>query len=299
MGLPVEMATASAASGLATIVANPFEIAKTRLQVQRGLGKETGAASAGVPRYTGSIHAIRSIARLEGVAGLYKGFGGFAGYRVSMNGVRLGLYHPVRQWLKQGPLHDSPVAIDLVAAGSTGAAGAVAGNPFNVVKMRCMTVPLNSNTSTSMTSVAREMVKKEGVGSFGLGMSAGVPRVMCGSIAQLTTYEAIKRFLSNGANTDENYAVQTVASIISSAVSTTCFCPFDVISSRLMAGAAGGYTGFFDCLAKTVKVEGVWALQRGWLALFARTGPTSTVTLVLWEAFRVAAGANVLDGDDE
>lgn len=58
----------------------------------------------------------------------------------SMNGVRLGLYHPVRQWLKQGALRDSPVAVDVVAAGATGAAGAVAGNPFNVVKMRCMTV---------------------------------------------------------------------------------------------------------------------------------------------------------------
>lgn len=55
---------------------------------------------------------------------------------------------------------------------------------------------------------------------------------------------------------------------------------------------------YFDCFAKTVKVEGLWALQRGWLALFARTGPTSTMTLVLWEAFRVAAGANVNDDPD-
>ena len=176
----------------------------------------------------------------------------------------------------------------------------------------------------------------------------------------MTTYEAVKRALGGG---DDDYAIQTVASVISSAVSTTCFCPFDVrpqmalpdpppsiqratndykkncimhtpcmcgcvldgtrvlqaypvewfpfslfscspfhakvISSRLMAGEAAGYTGFWDCLAKTVKVEGAWALQRGWLALFARTGPTSTVTLVLWEAFRVAAGANVKGEEDE
>jgi len=292
------MATASAASGLATVVANPFEIAKTRLQVQRGLGSSTVQAGSVGTRYTGSINAITRIAKTEGLAGLYKGVGGFAGYRVSMNGVRLGLYHPVRRWLKQGRLHDSPFAVDLIAAGSTGGLGAVAGNPFNVVKMRCMTAPVNSSASTSMYAVAKEMVAKEGVSSFGLGMSAGIPRVMCGSIAQLTTYESIKRLLSGGENTDENWQVQTVASVISSAVSTTCFCPFDVISSRLMAGAAGGYTGFFDCFAKTVKVEGLWALQRGWLALFARTGPTSTMTLVLWEAFRVAAGANVNDDPD-
>lgn len=83
MGLGVEMSTASAASGLATIVANPFEIAKTRLQVQRGLGGDSlsvfGKRSSS-PRYTGSVHAIREIWRVEGFGGLYKGFGGFAGY---------------------------------------------------------------------------------------------------------------------------------------------------------------------------------------------------------------------------
>lgn len=83
MGLPIEMATASLASGLATVVANPFEIAKTRLQVQLGLPGSGGASgSSTTPRYTGSVHAVREIARTEGVAGLYKGFGGFAGYRV-------------------------------------------------------------------------------------------------------------------------------------------------------------------------------------------------------------------------
>lgn len=38
----------------------------------------------------------------------------------------------------------TPKAVDLIAAGSTGGLGAVAGNPFNVVKMRCMTAPVNS-----------------------------------------------------------------------------------------------------------------------------------------------------------
>ena len=41
---------------------------------------------------------------------------------------------------------------------------------------------------------------------------------------------------------------------------------------------------------KTVRTEGVFALQRGWLALFARkSAPMSTATLVLWEALRKQA----------
>ena len=38
------------------------------------------------------------------------------------------------------------------------------------------------------------------------------------------------------------------------------------------------------------RFEGWFALERGWLALYARTGPTSTLTMVLWEAFRDKAG---------
>ena len=85
------------------------------------------------------------------------------------------------------------------------------------------------------------------------------------------------------------WQVRTAASAVSSAVSTFCFCPFDVISSRLMV-AGHGYAGFWDCARATVRAEGWAALQRGWLALYARTGPTSTVTLVLWEVLRDRVG---------
>ena len=301
----LEMAMASSASGLATIVANPLEVAKTRLQVQRGLAegasKTCSSASAsasasgasGVVRYRGSIHAVITIIRTEGVAGAYRGFGGFAGYRVAMNGVRLGLYWPVKRRLlcsgaDGGPLLGSTVACDILASGGTGILGAIAGNPFNVVKLRCMTASGENSQRAGAVAVTRALINNEGFGAFWLGMSAAVPRVVVGSIAQLTTYDAAKRFIS-GEDATDDWRVQMAASVTSSSVSVTCFCPFDVISSRLMGGksaAEGGFTGFTDCLVRTVRAEGVWALQRGWLALFVRTGPTSTVTLVLWEYLR-------------
>jgi hypothetical protein len=57
------------------------------------------------------------------------------------------------------------------------------------------------------------------------------------------------------------------------------------------AGATAGapFRGAWHCLAETVQTEGVLALQRGWLALFARNAPMSTATLVLWEALRKQA----------
>ena len=150
--------------------------------------------------------------------------------------------------------------------------------------------------------VARDLYRTEGPWGFMRGVSAGAPRVMAGSASQLTSYELMKTWtvgLSERAPqgsllaglTTHSWEVHVAASVISSAVSTTCFCPFDVISSRLyMPG--GDYAGFWDCAIKTVRGEGWMALERGWLALYARTGPTSTLTLVLWELLRDKAGCS-------
>ena len=51
--------------GLAVLAAQPTDVVKVRLQAQGGRG--------GVVRYTSNRHAYASIARTEGVGGLWKG----------------------------------------------------------------------------------------------------------------------------------------------------------------------------------------------------------------------------------
>jgi solute carrier family 25 protein 34/35 len=256
------------------------------------------------------------IGKTEGIIAFYKGFSAFAGYRVFMNAPRLGLYEPLRARLKAEfpeAASQSPIAVDGIAGGLTGAIGACFGNPFNVIKTRCMMVHAGScgtdgggaasgaergsvsaagrASSNGLVAVARRIAAEEGFAGFMLGLSAGIPRVMVGSSSQLATYDYVKRALANvamvapGPNGEGGWRVHGLASLVASAVSTTCFCPFDVISSRLMTGG-GQYAGFWSCFAATVKHEGWFALERGWLALYARTGPTSTLTLVLWEQLR-------------
>ena len=146
-----DAACAAAASGIATIVANPFEVAKTRLQLQRNCNDIACPAapnSASLPRYRGSIHAIVTIGRTEGIRGWYRGVVGFAGYRIAMNGPRLGLFHPAKRLLRG---RSAPPALRslpdefhvVIASAATGFVGSVFGNPFNVVKARCMTVGMH------------------------------------------------------------------------------------------------------------------------------------------------------------
>lgn len=75
-----------AAASIAVTVTNPFEVLKTRMQLDGEL-----AASPDQRRYKGVADAMRQTWRHEGVKGLSRGLGAAYLYQISLNGCRLGL----------------------------------------------------------------------------------------------------------------------------------------------------------------------------------------------------------------
>nr|XP_018622499.1 mitochondrial uncoupling protein 3 [Nicotiana tomentosiformis] len=76
---------------------------------------------------------------------------------------------------------------------------------------------------------------------------------------------------------------------------TTLSCPADVIKTRMMNQAAdkqgkNKYRNSYDCLVKTVGIEGVKALWKGFFPTWARLGPWQFVFWVSYEKFRQIAG---------
>lgn len=53
--------------------------------------------------------------------------------------------------------------------------------------------------------------------------------------------------------------------------------------SRMYNQSGNLYQGIFDCLAKTVKTEGPWAIYKGFLPHLARILPHTVLTLSLAE----------------
>lgn len=53
--------------------------------------------------------------------------------------------------------------------------------------------------------------------------------------------------------------------------------------SRLYNQDGRLYSGIFNCLAKTVRAEGVWAVYKGFMPLLARILPHTVLTLTLAE----------------
>ena len=273
----VEVFAAGFASGLTSLYGNPLEVAKTKLQVTR--------SHLGSTQYRSSLQALSAVYAEAGLAGLYQGLIALAAYRIAMNGTRLGLYRPLKERLEVlFAVPGESVAIDIMASGLTGVVGAVAGNPFQVVKARAMM----AETQVSSYTVTREVLSGEGLPAFFRGISAAIPRVSVSSAVQLATYDLMKRVLS-GTDETTDWRVHLVASLVASAALTTAYCPFDIASTRLYAPGRT-YNGLVDCLVQTVRYEGLFALQRGWLAVYVNMAPSSTLTLLIWEFLTARLG---------
>lgn len=72
---------------------------------------------------------------------------------------------------------------------------------------------------------------------------------------------------------------------------TTLSCPADVVKTRMMnQGGHVKYKSSYDCLVKTVKIEGLRALWKGFFPTWARLGPWQFVFWVSYERIRLIAG---------
>ncbi|XP_075103483.1 mitochondrial uncoupling protein 3-like [Nicotiana tabacum] len=103
------------------------------------------------------------------------------------------------------------------------------------------------------------------------------------------------KFVINNNIANDNIYAHTLSSIMSGLSATTLSCPADVIKTRMMNQAAdkqgkNKYRNSYDCLVKTVGIEGVKALWKGFFPTWARLGPWQFVFWVSYEKFRQIAG---------
>lgn len=68
--------------------------------------------------------------------------------------------------------------------------------------------------------------------------------------------------------------------------------PFDMVRTRLMNQPADArlYTGFVDCAVKILKTSGPRGLYAGFIPIWARFAPTTTLQLVIFEQIKPIFG---------
>ncbi|KAM0270246.1 hypothetical protein ACHAQH_009503 [Verticillium albo-atrum] len=275
-----------AACGAVTAT-HPFETVKIRMQLQGELQDKGHQPH----KYRGPLQGVSVIVRNEGVNGIYRGIGSAYIYQVLLNGCRLGFYEPMRGTLTKLVFDDSKVqslGVNMVCGAGSGIIGAAMGSPFFLVKTRLQSfspfLPVGTqhnykNAWNGFTSI----YKAEGGRGLYRGVGAAMIRTGFGSSVQLPTYFFAKRRLVRHFGMEEGPALHLASSTVSGFVVCCVMHPPDTIMSRLYNQNGNLYKGVFDCLLKTIRTEGLFAIYKGFVPHLARILPHTILTLSLAE----------------
>ncbi|CCC11500.1 unnamed protein product [Sordaria macrospora k-hell] len=248
-----------AACGAVTAT-HPFETVKIRMQLQG----ELQSSSSSPHFYRGPIHGVSVIVRNEGLGGIYRGIGCAYIYQILLNGCRLGFYEPMRHTLATTLFNDAKtqnLGINMFCGAASGIMGAMAGSPFFLAKTRLQSfspfLPVGTqhqykNAWDGLTKI----YKGEGVRGLRLVKHLGM---------------------------EEGPALHLASSTASGFVVCVVMHPPDTIMSRLYNQNGNLYKGVFDCLAKTIRTEGFFAIYKGVIPHLTRILPHTILTLSLAE----------------
>lgn len=278
-----------AACGAVTVT-NPIEVIKTRMQLQG----ELSAQGKGSKVYTGLFQGLSTIYRHEGLMGCQKGLIPAYIYQIGLNGCRLGFYEPVRRGLYSLFGHDSGTSvaseqysINVLAGAISGVMGAVTGSPLYLLKTRMQSYSpaFHIGSQTHYKGVIdgiSTIWKKEGLKGLYRGVDAAILRTGAGSSVQLPIYNWAKSIIDK-----HDLATGPIAHLGASAISGVGVCivmnPWDVLLTRMYNQKGNLYKNPFDCLMKTVSIEGPLALYKGFIPHLMRIAPHTILTLMFME----------------
>ncbi|XP_022638432.1 folate transporter 1, chloroplastic isoform X3 [Vigna radiata var. radiata] len=263
-----ENATAGAAAGFATVaVMYPLDVVRTRFQVNDGRVSH-------LPSYKNTAHAVFTIARSEGLRGLYAGFlPGTLGSTISW-GLYFFFYDKAKQrYARNGEGKLSP-GLHLASAAEAGGLVCLCTNPVWLVKTRLqLQSPLHQTRPYSgLYDAFRTITREEGFSALYRGIVPGLFLQVSHGAIQFTAYEELrkviidfksKRSTFHNDNPDKllnslDYAVLGATSKLAAILLTY---PFQVMRSRLQQRPSGDgvprYMDTWHVVKETARVLGL------------------------------------------
>ncbi|XP_053556800.1 mitochondrial brown fat uncoupling protein 1 [Bombina bombina] len=169
---------------LAVTVAQPTDVVKVRFQAQinlRGVKK----------RYNGTLDAYKTIAKEEGMRGLWKGTFPNVTRNAIVNCTELVTYDLIKENLLQYKLMTDNLPCHFVSAFGAGFCTTVIASPVDVVKTRYMNSPPGQYKSA--LNCAWTMITKEGPTAFYKGFVPSFLRLGSWNVVMFVSYEQLKR----------------------------------------------------------------------------------------------------------
>ncbi|KAL5722900.1 Mitochondrial uncoupling protein 3 [Ranunculus cassubicifolius] len=276
-----KIAITSLSAMVAETTTFPIDITKTRLQLY------------GISTHPTTAYRVASeIFKTQGFLGLYKGLSPAILRHMFYTPIRIVGYEHLRNFLP----NDSVLGKAFVG-GTSGVIAQLIASPADLLKVRMQAdgrlvskglQPRYSGTFDALTKI----LQKEGFMGLWQGVVPNIQRAFLVNMGELACYDQAKQLIIQNQICDDNIYAHTLASTMSGLSATALSCPADVVKTRMMnqQGKEVLYRNSYDCLVKTVRVEGVKALWKGFFPTWARLGPWQFVFWVSFEKFRRIVG---------
>lgn len=277
-----QVGMAGTAAVITVTFIHPIDVVKTRIQIS----SEYGALGMG--------GTVKKIAGAEGVAALWKGVNAAWLREASYTSLRLGLYEPCKVAFGCTTPETTTFVKKFAAGSAAGALGSLAGNPFDVLKTKMMAT---EGSVPSISGTAKDLFKNQGIGGFYRGIDSNVLRAMVLNGTKMACYDQAKGVVVNVTGLSKSSLITQFLSATSAGFFMTCtVSPFDMVRTRLMNQPADAkiYNNALDCFAKIVRNEGPLTLWRGFIPIWSRFAPTTTIQLVIFEQLRGLMGMKSL-----
>jgi len=184
VGIGSRLLAGCTTGAMAVAFAQPTDVVKVRFQAQ---ARSPGHAR----RYCSTIEAYKTIAKEEGIHGLWRGTAPNIARNAIVNCTELVTYDFIKDTLlKSTPLTDN-LPCHFVSAFGAGLCTTVIASPVDVVKTRYMNSALGHYSSVLNCAVA--MMTKEGPLAFYKGFMPSFLRLGSWNVVMFVTYEQLKR----------------------------------------------------------------------------------------------------------
>lgn len=282
-----QVGCAGGAAVITVTFIHPIDVVKTRLQVSG----EAGRAGRNYGEM-GIFKSVKVIAAEEGVTAFWKGINAAWLRESSYTSLRLGLYTPIKQAM--GADANSGFFLKFSAASLAGGLGSLVGNPFDVLKTSLMA----NEGEASIIKTGSALIKNQGIGGLYRGLQANIMRAMVLNGTKMACYDSIKGLVvSSGIVKDRKSLLGQFLSAFGAGFFMVCtVAPFDMIRTRLMNQPPDAkiYNGFVHCATTIIKNEGPTALYKGFIPIWSRFAPTTTLQLMIFERLSAFAGLQSL-----
>ncbi|ETW02960.1 hypothetical protein, variant [Aphanomyces invadans] len=192
---PVAFFAAGAFSELCSSITNvPTEVLKARMQLGRNPNNASGGWMKETTNYRGTVDAVRSIVRTEGLRGLYSGYGACLAVDASYSGFAFLFYEMLKQYHRDTFERSPSPAETTCIGGIAGGAAAFLTNPLDIITLRLMTQG-NSNRYRGLVHCLHKSLAEEGISIVWKGSACRMMSVIPGTGISFGVYETVKAML--------------------------------------------------------------------------------------------------------